>query len=278
MVIDNSQSQLCAGSKGVTATTGLFAGKLLRRLGLLSALILFPLLHGCANLSGNKQTNDKDASQFNAELGAKYLQRGELDQARLKLEKALEQDDDNALAHISYARLQQRIGNADGAAKHFELAIKLQPEAADHQNSYGVFLCEQNDLEGAQEQFRKAASNPYYKTPWFALDNAGLCLLDADDLDGAETWLRDALRENPRFANALLHMSDLTFRQQRLTIADAYYGRFREYGNDSAASLLLGMNIRRALGDLQGAKIYAEKLLNNFPDSREAGEYLTRPL
>lgn len=218
------------------------------------------------------------AAQFNAELGAKYLQRGELDQAREKLEKALEQDDDNSLAHITYARLQHRIGNNEGARTHFERAIKIEPEIPDHHNSYGAFLCESGEEEAAVEEFMIAAKDPYYKTPWFALDNAGLCLLDSGDLDGAETYLRDALRSNPRFANALLHMSQLTYQQKRLTIADAYYGRFREYGNDTPQSLLLGMEIRRDMDDLDGAKRYADRLLNEFPDSREAGEYLTRPL
>lgn len=220
----------------------------------------------------------RDASRFNAELGAKYLQRDDLDQARDKLEKALAQDKKNADAHVSYARLQQRVGRHSEARKHFKRAIGLKPEVAEYRNSYGVFLCELQDYDGSLKEFEKAAANPYYKTPEFALDNAGLCMLDANDLTRAEGFLRDALRTNPRFPAALLHMSQLTYRQNRLTVADAYLMRFREYSNETPQSLLLALNIQRDMGNVAAAESYADKLLSDFPTSREAGEYLARPL
>ena len=246
----------------------------------LFAACLLGLLSGCATSNGinDATTSPTNAAQFNAELGASYLQRGDLDQARLKLEKALEQDRRNALAHVSFARLQQEINQYDRAQTHFKRALVLQPDEASHSNHYGVFLCETGDIDEAVAQFTNAASNPFYQTPEFALDNAGLCLLDAERLSQAETYLRDALRLNPRFPNALLHMADLTFRQQRLDIADAYLGRYERYASSSAASLLLGMNIKRATGDQDAAKGYANRLLNDFPKSRQAGEYLLQPL
>jgi len=246
----------------------------------LGAAMLLASLSGCATsaISNDPGASPENAAQFNAELGASYLQRGELDQARQKLEKALEQDRSNALAHVSFARLQQEINQFDLAQTHYKRALALQPDEASHSNSYGVFLCETGDVDEAVTQFTNAASNPFYQTPEFALDNAGLCLLDAERLGQAETFLRDALRRNPRFPNALLHMADLTYRQQRLDIASAYLGRYERYASSSAASLLLGMNIKRATGDQSAAQGYANRLLNDFPKSREAGEYLMQPL
>jgi len=228
----------------------------------LFAACLLGLLSGCAttNTLNDATSSPTNAAQFNAELGASYLQRGDLDQARLKLEKALEQDRRNALAHVSFARLQQEINEYDRAQTHFKRALVLQPDEASHSNHYGVFLCETGDIDEAVTQFTNAASNPFYQTPEFALDNAGLCLLDAERLSQAE------------------HMADLTFRQQRLDIADAYLGRYERYASSSAASLLLGMNIKRATGDQDAAKGYANRLLNDFPKSRQAGEYLLQPL
>lgn len=225
-------------------------------------------------------TDDKarEASRFNAELGAKYLQRNDLDQARSKLEKALKQDKKNALAHVTYARLLQRVDEPTQARKHFKRAIALEPKVAEHRNAFGVFLCQQNELESAKKEFQAAASDPYYETPEYALDNAGLCLLDNDDLAGAEKYLRDALRENPRFASALFNMAQLTFKQERLTVSEAYLSRYNEYSPESAKGLLLALNIKRALGDSAAAKQYADKLLSSFPGSLEAGEYLARPL
>ncbi|MBX2837467.1 MAG: type IV pilus biogenesis/stability protein PilW [Gammaproteobacteria bacterium] len=241
----------------------------------LAALVV--ILSACTG-AGLAPEKAKDASKFNAELGANYLQRGQLDEAREKLEKALSQDRQNAVAHVYYAQLQHRIGESEQAQSHFQRAINLEPDDATHRNSYGVFLCQIEEYEIAETQFREAADNPYYETPEFALDNAGLCMLDANNLEKAENWLREALRVNPQFANAYLHMADLMHRRERMTVADAYYQRFETYGTATAESLYLGMKINRDSNRRATAESYAQRLLSNFPGSKEAGEYMSRPL
>lgn len=240
------------------------------------ALTLFTL-QACTG-TGLSRQKAKDASVYNAELGANYLRRGQLEDAREKLTKALSQDKQNAKAHVYYAQLQHRIGESNEAVSHFNQAISLEPEEPGHRNSYGVFLCQIEEYSAAEKQFREAADNPYYETPEFALDNAGLCMLDAENLEKAETWLREALRVNPQFANSYLHMADLMHRRQRMTVADAYYQRFENYGTDTAESLYLGMKINRDMSRPATAERYAQKLLSDFPGSQEAGEYLSRPL
>ena len=243
-----------------------------------SLLLVMALVQGCASSGDVSADKAQDASQFNAQLGAQYLRRGELDQAREKLLKALDQDDNNALAHVTYAQLQARIQQPESAQVHFKKALQLEPDEADHRNSYGIYLCEQQQYTEAREQFRAAADNPYYRTPEFALDNAGICMLDANRLNEAEGYLREALRVNPQFANAYLHMADLMHRRERLTVADAYYQRFTAYGRESAESLLMGLKIKRDAGQLRTAEQFASRLLNEFPSSEEAGEYLSRPI
>jgi len=235
------------------------------------------LTQACTQTGNRLPTNDTEAAQYNAQLGAQYLQRGDLDIAREKLTKALAQDDANALAHVTYAQLQFKVDKPASAQKHFKRALKLEPDVAEHRNSYGIYLCGVESYELAQQQFREAAENPYYETPEFALDNAGLCMLDADRLSDAETYLREALRINPKFGNAYLHMSDLMLRQQRLTVAEAYFDRYTVYGPESSESLWLGYKIKRDAGDADGARDYGNRLLDQFPSSHEAGEYLTQP-
>ncbi len=217
-----------------------------------------------------------DASRFNAQLGANYLRQGELEQARDKLEKALEQDERNAFAHVAYGQLQQRIDNPKKAHKHFKRAISLQPDEAEHRNIYGVFLCQNGDVEQAEAEFNTAAANPFYKTPQYALDNAGVCMLDSDRLDVAERYLRKALETDPQFPNAYLHMAELLYKKERLTVADAYFQRYMSKGTDTAESLYLGMRIKRDAGETSVAEKYAGRLLNEFPTSDEAGQYLAR--
>jgi len=243
----------------------------------LFVLLVAGLLQGCASDGEISPEKRQDAAQYNAQLGAQYLQRGELDQAQEKLLKALDQDDNNALAHVTYANLQFKVGEQISAETHFKKALDLDPDEAEYRNSYGIYLCEVEKYDLAQKQFRAAAENPYYRTPEFALDNAGLCMLDADMLAEAEGYLREALRENPQFANAYLHMADLMHRQDRLTVADAYFQRYQAHGSESAESLWLGLKIKRDMGDVPKAESYASRLLNQFPASKEAGEFMSRP-
>ncbi|PID62336.1 MAG: type IV pilus biogenesis/stability protein PilW [Gammaproteobacteria bacterium] len=233
-------------------------------------------LAACASTGGEAGQKRRDAAQFNAQLGAQYLQRGELDQARSKLVKALAQDERNALAHVSYAKLLQRIDKPAKAQQHFARAIDLEPDQAEHHNSYGIFLCQQGHEAEALQQFKKAADNPYYKTPEFALDNGGLCLIEAERHEEASLWLREAIRRNPQFGPGYLHMAEVFYVEKRLTLADAYLQRFNHYENETAASLLLELRIKRDSGDLGTAQKLASKLLNRFPSSPEAAEFLSR--
>jgi len=241
----------------------------------ITSVLTILLVQACAS-SGGLPTNSAEASQFNAQLGAQYLKRGELEQAREKLTKALEQDDDNALAHVTYAELQYRVDDQDSANRHFKRALQLEPDEAEHRNSYGIYLCEVQRYDLALAQFQSAADNPYYETPEFALDNAGLCMLDAERLDDAEGYLREALRVNPKFANAYLHMAELMYRHERLTVAEAYFDRHNVYAANSSESLWLGYQIKRDSNDNIGSQNYASQLLDEFPASEEAGEYLTQ--
>lgn len=255
-------------------------GKIVRRsFGtiILMGILVGMLLQACTT-SGPTYKDAEEAAQQNALLGSKLLQDGKLAQARDKLEKALKQDKKNALAHLTYGQLQHVVENPKSARIHFNKAIELEPEQASHRNSYGVFLCQVKDYAAAEKQFGEAATNKFYETPEYSWDNAGVCMLDSNQLDKAEGYLRKALQINPKFANPYLHMAELLYKRDRLTVAEAYYDRFRHYGDDTPSSLLLGIQINRDTGKTAEAEQYATKLLNNFPASSEAGEYLSRPL
>jgi len=245
------------------------------KLGLV--MLLGMLLQSCVSTSPVGK-NDVDAAQYNAQLGSRLLQQGKLEQARDTLEKALAQDNKNALAHLTYGQLQFVVEEPDTARVHFKRAIALEPKQASHRNAYGAFLCQIKEYDAAVAQFIEAGNDKFYETPEFAWDNAGVCMLDANQLDKADGYLRKALQLNPKFASSYLHMAELLYKRNRLTVADAYFQRFMSYSNDTAESLLLGIQINRDTGKMVAAEQFANKLLNDFPTSREAGEYLSRPL
>jgi len=222
-----------------------------------------------------KFRDDKKASQINAKLGINYMnQRGDLSNARVKLEKALKQDDSNPLAHAGYAQLQERVGNKEVAMQHYERAIELEPLNANHMNAYGVFLCTEGKIEKSLTIFDKSIANSYYKTPEHALNNAGLCLLSAKQLKRAEGYLINALKKNPKYGPALLNLSDLNLRLNKLTVAKAFYTRFQQHSHDSARSLWIGYRIMTKFGKKQEAKRISDDLLRKYPASIEAGKLL----
>ncbi len=70
------------------------------RIQLFVGLFLFGLLQACATSTQFQHKDDIKASRYNAQLGINYMNNNrDLENARVKLEKALKQDNNNALAH-----------------------------------------------------------------------------------------------------------------------------------------------------------------------------------
>ena len=237
----------------------------------LSALAFALLFSACTIVTSPppRPTDDVDAATFNANLGLQYFQRGDIELANEKLSKALNQDENNALAHITMARLQFAIDKTEVARSHYKRALAIEPDNPDNRNAYGIFLCSTGDLGAAEVEFQKAAENPFYSTPEFALD--------AGRLSDAEKYLLEAVRRNPQFGNAFLHIAELRFKERRLTIAESYLDLHHKNSPVSSASLWTGLQIQRDRGNLHEADVFAKKLLNDFPNSQEAGALLAQP-
>jgi len=247
------------------------------RMGYYSTVaLLVMLLQACASSVQTGKISSEKAAQFNAQLGIKYMrQQGDLEQARIKLEKALSQDSRNALAHAGYAQLQSRVGDNTLAEKHYKRAIVLEPLNGDHQNAYGVFLCGDDRVAEAITAFDAAVENRYYKTPEYALDNAGICLLDAERPADAERYLAKAIKAKPDYSPALLNLADLNLRAERMELALAYYRRYATKGRETPRSLWIGFQVYRSAGRLDEAQQLSDTLLQKYPNSFQAGELLT---
>ena len=105
-------------------------------------LLLSVLVAGCITTSDvSNEKNDDDAAMYNTQLGANYLQRGLLDQAREKLEKAVVQDPGLASAHIYLAVLYEQIDEQKLAGKQYRAAVRLNPRDPFVLNANGGYLC-----------------------------------------------------------------------------------------------------------------------------------------
>jgi type IV pilus assembly protein PilF len=233
-------------------------------LGLVAALALA----ACAASPSAKQ--DKDAATYNTQLGIAYLRQGEIPLAKEKLDRALKQDPGNPGVHSARAMLYDRLGDPAKADSEFRTALRLAPHDPELLNNYAIYLCRIGRTDDGVRRFEEAAHNALYRTPEAAYTNAGVCLHSAKREEEAARNFKQALVIRPNFSEAAYQLSDLQFRDGKLTDAraqiDGYVGSFPA----TPDLLLLGVRVTRAQGDRVAAERYARKLRLDFPGSDQA--------
>ncbi len=229
-------------------------------------------LAACTTVTEPALTNQdsQTAAGINVQLGVNYLQQGDLEQADLKLRKALKQDPHSSTAHWVFALLQERLGENETAEKHYRKAISLDKNDSRAHNNYGTFLCNQDRIDEAEKEFLTAIDNPLYAQADSAFVNAGICVLKIPDENKAEKYFQEALTINPRHRGALYQMGRLAFQRKNYEEASYYIQQYEQYGRHNSESLWLAYQSEINLGNKGRADDYAHQLKRSFPSSREA--------
>lgn len=233
-------------------------------------LLLMLGLAACS--SGQKTPRNSEASEINTRLGLAYLRSNDLNQSKEKIEKALKQDPKSANAMMAYGLLLQKLEEPEKAEVYFKKAISIAPKNPDLRNNYGGFLCQQGRYEEGVKQFMVAMNDPLYKTPEYAADNIGNCYLKSGDMVRAEAYYRKALEIDKYFPQALYHMARLSFLNQNYLSARAYLQRFKAVAGDIPGTLWLCYQVELELNNSLDANRCADKLLQQYPDSKEASQ------
>jgi len=230
---------------------------------------------GCTSHSSEMTKPQPDrASEINLELGIDYLRKGNLTQAKEKIDRSVSQNPRNAKAQMAAGLLYDRLGEAKKADGHFDRAISLDSKDPDIANNYAAFLCRNDRFERGEKFALQAATNPLYKTPEVAFLNAGNCARGGNNLPRAEENYRNALRVRPRFAPALFAMAEIENQQQDYLSSRAFLQRFMELGRPSPQSLWLCVRTERALSNASAASACAARLKNEYPSAAETKELL----
>ena len=252
---------------------------------LLIAAFLFTGLIGCQQQGMTRPSSldmDDNTVQFGVgntnkgigdiyvKLAAAYMREGQLMQAMQNAKRALTVEPSNAEGHNVIALLYDRLNEYDLAESHFKRALGYQPRNSYMLNAYGTHLCNRNRFDEADKLFHKALKNPLYKTPEVALTNAGVCAGRKPDMEQSESYLREALKHNPRLSVALIHMARISYSKGQFLSTRAYLQRYLEVAPNTASSLWLGIRTERELGDQDAVVCYSLLLRNSFPDSQEA--------
>jgi type IV pilus assembly protein PilF len=230
-------------------------------------------LGGCASSGSSApvhMANQREAAADNTQLGIQYMNQGDLNLAKMKLDRALAEDPSNANVHSARAMLFERMRQPAKADEEFRTALKLAPHDPDVINNYAVYLCQNGRTDEGVKRFLEAAHNALYRTPQAAYTNAGVCLRAARRDDEARADFSAALQLRPNFGEAVFQLATLDFDQGQLAPArariDGYIGTYEA----TPDLLLLGVRVARKQGDAVGAQRYARRLLLDFPGSDQA--------
>jgi type IV pilus assembly protein PilF len=228
---------------------------------------------GSRSTSGEREVDNKAAASANAALGAEYMRRGQLRDAKDKLDRALQQDPSNSEANWVMALLLEQLDKPAESDRYYKTAMRLQPNNPDIANTYAVYLCKSGKSDDALPLFDALISNKLYREPWAAATNAAMCLRadkrNADALAYAERAL--TLRAN--YIDAVIQKADLQLDLGRSTQArqtiDAYLAVPKPKESDPYRPevLLIGVRAGLAEGDRLAADSYARLLRRDFPSS-----------
>jgi type IV pilus assembly protein PilF len=225
---------------------------------------------GCANNSSQLSKPQPDrASEINLELGIGHFKKGNLSEAKEKIDRAVEQNPRNAKAQATAGLLYDRLGEVKKAESHFERAISLDPKDPDIANNYSAFLCKNGRYERGEKVALQAAANPLYKTPEVAYANAGYCARAGGNLARAEENYRKALSVKPRFGAALFELTEIKLTQKDYLSARGFYQRYMELSRTTPGTLWLCVRVERGMQNTPVADNCAQRLRNEHPSSAE---------
>lgn len=248
----------------------------------ITALATLIFLSGCAVGNGgfersaeqpvSQQTATSDTRQrakVHTELGALYMQRGNLGVALEEARAALSADASYGPAYNLMGLVYMQLHEDRDAEKSFEQALALAPNDAETNNSFGWFLCQTGREQRSMQYFHAAIKSPLYATPSMPFTNAGICSLRLKDDKAAEDYLNKALRLDGNNERALFFLADISYRHDRAAAARQYLSELHKLTEPGPESLWLAVRIEHKLGDRESEARFATQLRRKFPGTPE---------
>jgi type IV pilus assembly protein PilF len=237
---------------------------------LLAAGVLTLLALAACAAATQKTNRSNEAAADNVQLGLRYMEQGDMQLAKTKLDLALKQNPDSPDVHSARGTLFARLGDPARADAEFRTALHEAPHDPDVQNNYGAYLCENGHTDDGVKRFLEAAHNALYRTPQAAYVNAGVCLRTAKRYDEAAGNFRQALALQPNYGEAAFQLATLQFERGDLAAARSGIDTFVGTYDATPDLLLLGVRVTRAQHDQIAAQRYARRLQLDFPGSQQA--------
>lgn len=235
----------------------------------ITAVLVAGLASGCVSSGGTGEIGP-DAAQANTRLAAAYLERGDVNLAMEKAERAIEQDDEFAEAYLVKGMILARAEKFDEADDYYHDAARYGRNNTAVLGNVAAYLCNREQFRDGERMFLDISRMPTYPRPAVALTNAGICAKRIPALERAEQHLRHALRLEPNHAQALALMAELSFEKGDWLATRAFLQRREGVQRLGPEGLWLGVRNERKLGDRAAEQRYADILRRDFAESKQA--------
>jgi type IV pilus assembly protein PilF len=221
-------------------------------------------------LSDTPPANDEEArARVHTELGQEYFSLGRMDVALDAARTALKSRSGYPPAYHLMGLVYMELRQTSQADDAFRRALSAAPGDPEFNNSYGWFLCTQKRAYEAMPRFATSAANPYYLHKTRPFTNAGLCLLENNELERAEAQFSKALEADSSNSEALYRLAEVGYRRGNYRNAHGLLIQYHRRFDPSARSAWLGLRAARRLGERHAVASYAEQLRSRFPGSNE---------
>lgn len=228
-------------------------------------------------VENSSSATEKAMTRISLALG--YLRIGNTQQAKFNLEKAKDFAPNLVPLYIAFAHYYEAVEEPKLTVEAYEKALSINAQDPDVLNNYGVFLCRQGKYLTAEKLLLKAIAIPSYTLVAQSYENLALCQLKAKQFDNAQNYLEKAINHSPHQASSLLHMVRLQYAKGNYKLAQNYLHRYelssREY---TAQALALAFKVYEKQESKHLAKKYGTMLVNMFPKSFEADQYILNEL
>jgi tetratricopeptide (TPR) repeat protein/peroxiredoxin len=222
--------------------------------------------------------DDPSSAEASYGLGSAYLNLQKTVEARESFERAIKlpasYPDTLANAWNNLGLLDTQEGQADGAARCFQEAVRLSPDHLIALNNLGNAYRLLKNWDGARKAFEHALE----VSPTDAEANYGLGMVfaQADDAARAYEYLQKALKARPAFPEALNNLGILYLRTQRRDEAVASFEECIRVAPGFDQSYLNLARVYSIEGSPEKARAVLLELLKQHPDHAQAKSMLTQ--
>lgn len=240
------------------------------------------VMAGCVTSTDSRfqrEADKKEAIQNYVRLATAYIGQGNVDRARIHIDRATELGPENPAVLAAKGLLYQSDSEDELAEKSYKAAIANDKGYTRARVYYGAFLYGKRRFEESRDQFAAASRDTEYPDRASVFFNLGLTEERLADFDAAVQAYRRAVDLSRGDVKSLLALSRTLVATGDYLAAERYYGRLigamqrNTNLRHSPESLITGIRIARHFGDADREASLALLLKSDFANSLEYQQY-----